>query len=264
MVQDPSGVHEHLTYGLMRAAGVAAPRVGYLKVYVNGEYWGVYANVEAEDDVFLDRYFGEHGGNLYEGAYGVDFIVGDEDAFECDECAFPDDRSDITAVAMVLDEAPTDAAIAELETLVDLDQFLTEYALEQVSLHWDGYTTANNYRVFHDPGQDRFVIIPWGADQTWIDEYYGPFSGYGRITSFCFANASCLARYETKLLEMADLAQAQDLPSQFRDLVARYNDDFLADPRREWDPSLHSYYLSLTLGNLRDGPDRVRAEVAAH
>ena len=264
MVQDPSGVHEHLTYGLMRAAGLAAPRVGYLQVYVNGEYWGVYTNVEAEDDVFLDRYFGEHGGNLYEGAYGVDFVVGGEFAFECDECAFPDDRSDITAVATVLDQAPTDAAMAQLETLVDIDQFLTEYAIEQLTLHWDGYATANNYRVFNDPGQGRFVIIPWGADQTWIDEYFTPFNGYGRIMTFCIANASCLARYESKLLEMADLAEAQNLPEQFLDLVARYNDDFLADPRTEWDASLHSYYLSLTLGNLRDGPDRVRAEVAAH
>ena len=264
MVQDPSGVHEHLTYGLMRAAGMAAPRVGYLQVYVNGEYWGVYANVEAVDDVFLDRNFGEHGGNLYEGAYGVDFVVGGEFGFECDECAFPDDRSDITAVATVLDQAPTNAAIAQLESLVDLDQFLTEYAIEQVTLHWDGYATANNYRVFNDPGQGRFVIIPWGADQTWIDGYFNPFNGYGRIMSFCIANESCLVRYKAKLIEMADLTEAQELPLQLRALLARYDDDFLADPRKEWDASLHSYYLSLTLGNLRDGPDRVRAEVAAY
>lgn len=263
MVQDPTGVHEHLTYALMRAAGVAAPRVGYVQVYVNGEYQGVYSNVEAEDAHFLDHNFGEHGGNLYEGAYGVDFYVGEEFAFECDSCAFPDDRSDLTAVAEVLDGEPTNAGIAALERLVDLDEFLTELAVEQVSLHWDGYTSSNNYRVFHDPGQDRFVLIPWGVDQTWIDEYYSPWSGLGRVLQFCIANADCEVRYERALLDAADLAESLDLPTMLQGLLVTYNADFLADPRKEWDEAEHAQYLTTTRANLEGGPDRVRAEVAA-
>lgn len=263
MVQDPTGVHEHLTYALMQAAGVEAPRVGYVQVYVNGVYQGVYTNVEAVDQHFLDHHFGEHGGNLYEGAYGVDFYVGDEFAFECDSCAFPDDRSDLTEVAEILDGEPTDAGVVQLEQRIDLDQFLTEIAVEQVSLHWDGYTTANNYRVYHDPGQGRFVLIPWGVDQTWIDEYYAPWSGYGRVLQFCIANAACEARYEQALLDAADLAESLDLPTMLQELLVTYNADFLADPRKEWDESQHEQYLSRTRANLEGGPDRVRAEVAA-
>ncbi len=264
MVQDPSGVHESLTYGLFRAAGLWAPRVGYAQVYVNGEYWGVYTNIEAEDDVFLDRNFGEHGGNLYEGAYGVDFYVGEETSFECDECAFPDDRSDITAVATVLDGEPTDEALAVLDTLVDMDGFRTVMAVEAVALHWDGYTTANNYRIYDDPGQGRFEIIPWGTDQTWIDEYYSPWSGYGRLLTFCIANPTCEAAYEDRLVEVADLAESLDLPARMRHLLALYDDDIVADPRVEWQLSTHQSYLSTTLANLQAGPQRVRDEVAAH
>lgn len=263
MVQDPSGVHEALTYGLVRSAGLWAPRVGYAQLYVNGEYWGVYTNIEAEDDVFLDRNFGEHGGNLYEGAYGVDFIDGYEDYFECDECAHPNNRTDITAVTTVLNGDATNAAIAELDTLVDMDSFLTMMAIEAVSLHWDGYTTANNYRIYHDPGQDRFVFLPWGTDQTWIDEYYDPWSGLGRVLDFCIANAACEAAYNDRLLEIADLTESLDLRSQALALLDRYNDDMVADPRLEWGADTHAAYVAATLARIDDGPDRVRSEVEA-
>lgn len=263
MVQDPAGVHEYITYNLFRAAGVVAPRSGYAQVYVNGEYYGVYANVEAEDDVFLTRNFGE-AGNLYEGAYGVDFYDGYESYFECDECAYPDDRSDITAVTNVLDGDPSDAGIAALDQLIDLDEFLSDLAVEAVALHWDGYTTANNYRIFHDPGQDRFVLLPWGVDQTWIDEYYDPWSGYGRVLTFCIANPSCEARYEARMLEVADLVDALHLDDMLRDLLLTYNEDFLADPRVEWDAATHEVYLTSTRNHILEGPQRVRDEIAAH
>ncbi len=262
MVQDPSGVHENLTYSVFRAAGVAAPRAGYAQVYVNGEYYGVYANIEAEDSVFLEHYFGNTG-NLYEGAYGVDFIDGEETSFQCDECLNPDDRSDITAVTAVLDQAPTDANLVALNTVVDLDEWLTELAVEQVTLHWDGYTTANNYRIFHDPADGRFKIIPWGVDQTWIDEYYDPWGGYGRVLTFCIANPTCLADYNAKLLAVADLTESLQLATVMTGLLETYNADFLADPRVEWLPAEHQQYVELTLNDVKQGPQRVRDEVAA-
>ncbi|MSP56657.1 MAG: hypothetical protein EXR69_13810 [Myxococcales bacterium] len=261
MVQDPSGVHDTLTYTLYRAAGLAAPRTGYVQVYVNGEYYGVYANIEAEDDTFLTRNFGETG-DLYEGAYGVDFYDGHETLFECDECANPDDRSDITAVITVLNGDATDAGIAALDEVIDLDQFLTNMAIEAYTLHWDGYTTANNYRIFLDPSEDRFVILPWGVDQTWIDEYYDPWSGLGRVLTFCNANPGCAANYNDRLLEIADLAESLHLDVTLADLLRTYNDDFVADPRVEWDLAAHNRYVSSTRTHILSGPQRVRDAVA--
>ncbi len=263
MVQDPSGTHETLTYQLYRSVGLPAPRTGYAQVYVNGDYYGVYVNVEAADSEFLDRNFGQHDGNLYEGAYGVDFYDGYEPYFECDECAYPDDRSDITAVTNVLNGSATNAAIADLDELVDLDQFLTYMAVEAITLHWDGYTTANNYRIFHDPGDDRFVFLPWGTDQTWIDAYYDPWSGYGRVLTFCIANPSCEAEYNAKLLEIADQTEALNLTESFVELVRTYDADFVTDPRVEWAIPTHETYLRATQANLEAGPERVRGQVGA-
>ena len=49
---------------LFRDAGVAAPRANLATVYINGEYRGVYTNVESEDLAFIARHFEDTTGNL--------------------------------------------------------------------------------------------------------------------------------------------------------------------------------------------------------
>jgi spore coat protein CotH len=43
----------------MREAGAVVPRVGFAKVYVNDEYWGLYLLVEQIDKTFLDAHLTE-------------------------------------------------------------------------------------------------------------------------------------------------------------------------------------------------------------
>ena len=67
--QDASNLHEPLAMALFRRMGMPAPREAMTKLYINNDYVGLYTIVEAIDHVFLDRNFGEHGGNLYEYSY---------------------------------------------------------------------------------------------------------------------------------------------------------------------------------------------------
>ena len=117
-------------------------------------------------DIFQDRFIlaahlilqlgrqaiGEH---LLEFREHLDLESGKIDGFEFDEGPEPEDRSDLMAVAEILAGPADDAAIAALEARVDLDQFLLNMGIEAVILHWDGYTTANNYRLYHDPRTDQ-------------------------------------------------------------------------------------------------------------
>ena len=64
-------LHEALGYQVYAAAGVAVPETGYVRLTVNGQDRGL-LNVETIDAHFLERRFGDSGGILYEGAYGVD------------------------------------------------------------------------------------------------------------------------------------------------------------------------------------------------
>src|SRR5690606_32903219 len=52
--QDESQVSQYLTYRLFNAAGVPAPRCNFARVTVNGEYLGIYSNVESIRRPFLE------------------------------------------------------------------------------------------------------------------------------------------------------------------------------------------------------------------
>jgi hypothetical protein len=263
MVQDPTYVSEDSAYALFRAAGVPAPRVGYARLSINGVDWGLYALVEAVDDEFLARWFTQDDGAMFEGAYGVDFEWHEIDLFEYDQGPDPSDRAILEAVTAVLDGGPTDANVAALERLVDLDEFLSNMAVEVLILHWDGYTTANNYRLYHNPRTGRLSIIPWGTDQTFITLRYGLYGGYGRMMTFCMANAGCRARYEARVLEVADLEDALALDARVDAQRLRLAEEIATDPRAEHSAATQAQYVDITKATIRTWPNEVRAQLGA-
>lgn len=263
MVQDYTYVHEAMVYELYRAAGVPAPRTAYARVYVNGTLFGLYLVIETIDDRFLDHWYADPTGPLFEGAYGVDLFSGYEGSFDYDEGQDLLDRSDLTELIQALDQGSSDAAIETLGTIVDMDEFLANMAVEALAWHWDGYTTRNNYRLYRDPSTDLFQMIPWGTDQTFLNYYYDPWSTYGRILQVCMANSGCMDQYNEKLLEVADIEDSLDLGTLGQDLSDWLQDDIRGDPRREFDVSYQSYYLSLTLSQIETWPDQLRAMVSS-
>ena len=62
--RDPSFVREALSYEIARQY-MPAPQCNFAKLYVNGEYLGLYNNTESIDDVFLEKHFGSHSGNFF-------------------------------------------------------------------------------------------------------------------------------------------------------------------------------------------------------
>jgi hypothetical protein len=63
-------------------------------LYVNGQAYGLYANVEAEDKTFLRRWFTSDDGNLYEEGQ-TDFVSGAEQTFDLETNETANDRSDL-------------------------------------------------------------------------------------------------------------------------------------------------------------------------
>lgn len=261
MVQDPTYLHEYLTYTLFRDLGVPAPRTGWTQVYLNGEYYGLYLWVETVDDTFLDRWYDVEDGSLYEGAYGVDLYNGEEYSFEYDEGPDPDDHTDLVDLMLLLDHDPSEAALIVLEQSVDIDEFLMVMAVEAGSLHWDGYTTQNNYRLYHDPVSGRFSMIPWGTDQTWVDWWYGPYDGRGRLFQWCLAVESCKLRYNEKLRQVADRIESLPLESMMDRADLWLDPVILIDPRRESSEETRAEYRARTRETLQIMPEWLRAQI---
>ena len=162
--QDPSMLGTCLTYRVFAAAGHPAPRCNYAVVTLNGEPLGLYTHVEEFKKPFRRRHFGNPDGNLYEGTIS-DFNDWLRGTFEKKNNEDEDDWSDVDAVVEALSD-DTDAGIETLGEIVDLDSFVTFWALEMLVGHWDGYASHRNNFWFYRPPDGKFVFLPWGTDST--------------------------------------------------------------------------------------------------
>jgi len=175
--QDKSLLSQSLAYRVFRAAGLAAPRVGFADVTVNGERLGIYSNVEAVRRPFLERVFGVGKGTLWEGTV-CDIVPESLERLEEDVRGDPEDRERLAALgAMLASDEPLD--LGRLGALVDIDTFLRFWSVESILNLWDGYSAnQNNYFVYADPSDGRFRFVPWGADAALGPGMGGgPFSG---------------------------------------------------------------------------------------
>jgi len=162
-LQDPSHTHQVMSYALFREAGTVAPRCNFAHVTVNGVDLGIYSNVESIKKPFLARHFNDNTGNLYEGQL-ADFTPELVSRFERKTNKTIPDRSDLDRVILAL-EADNASLLAELEQVLDIDSFLTFWAMEVISGHWDGYdSNRNNFYFYFDPETGLAYPIPWGTD----------------------------------------------------------------------------------------------------
>lgn len=164
-VQDPTFLHQHFGSDLAHKAGLPAARTSHGLVNLNGVPLGIYVVTESIDTEFLGRVFGAENdqGNLYEGRK-ADFTetakleLKDED----DERT----REDIEALAGVVLSTPPDKLEETLRLWMDLDKFITAFAFETAINHFDGFAfNRNNYYLYNNPEDDRFVFIPHGMDR---------------------------------------------------------------------------------------------------
>ena len=144
-----------------------------------------------------------------------------------------------------------------------MDELLTYMAVEAMLWHWDGYTTSNNYRVYHDPKSGKFQMFPWGSDQTWVDEWYGPFDAGGRIFTWCMASRTCVLDYLDAMEEVADVMDSLDIDGDMDHLLEWLDEDIQADPRKEWSQSTRRSYLENTRQTIATTAQRMRDEAAA-
>jgi spore coat protein CotH len=219
-VQDPSLLHQHFGSDLAQKAGLPAARTAHGLVTLNGVPLGIYVVTESIDTEFLGRVFGSNNdqGNLYEGRQ-ADFTevalmeLKDED----DERT----RDDLQALAdVVLSTPPADIAGA-VGARMDLDRFITAFAFETAINHFDGFAyNRNNYYLYNNPADDRFVFIPHGMDQivqipSDKDDTLGD-ELEALLPQLILQNPDLAAAYQAELARIAN--ELWDLPAIFAEI----------------------------------------------
>ena len=167
-LQDPSQLHQVLAYRVFARAGVPAPRCNLAHVTVNGRSLGIYSHVETIEKPFLEHQFASATGNLYEGR-SSDFRPDWVKTFERKNHRSDTNRSDLAAVVGAL-EADDKHLLASLGSLIDLDEYLSYWAVESLIGDWDSYSNnGNNFFIYRHPRTEKFHFIPWGADAAFGD-----------------------------------------------------------------------------------------------
>ncbi len=202
MVEDPTLVREALGYRLYREVGVPAPDTGYAEVTLDGKPLGLYLLVETVDQEFLDRRFGDHRGDVYEGEYGCDLHPEDVAGLETEVNG--DDRRELAALV--------DAAGGPAQGLMSrFDPSALDYlAVSALIGDFDGYRHSHNYRIYRDPEVKRWFFIPWGIDRAFYKRL-DPFDSNGVVAERCFSDHDCRIAYLKELRRVLAAADKLNL-----------------------------------------------------
>ena len=145
-----------------------APLTAHGLVTFNGIPFGLYVIKETVDGEFLDRNFGgaNDQGNLYEGPCCHDFVTSPEKIELKDEVSEMRSRQDLLDLASLIRNTPDAQWEAAVGAKLDLENFITSYALDAVTDHFDNMIwNGNNFYLYNHPGTGKFVVIPHGADK---------------------------------------------------------------------------------------------------
>ncbi len=219
---DPTFVREKICYDIFRHY-MPASHCGFVELYINGDYWGVYNSVEEVNKDFLDEWFSSDGGNLYKGDpkgnlnwYGSDRAPY-KSQYEKDTNESEDDWTDLVNFIDILNNS-TELS-ADLPSLLNIDKALWYLALNNLFVNLDSYIySGHNYYLYNDPGSERFVLFPWDLNESFGAfppkglslsqlETYSPFSNLGnpdfpllyRLLTLPVYRAIYLAHYHTAL-----------------------------------------------------------------
>ncbi len=182
---DPTILRSKLSWDIAREAGVPGSRAGFASLFINGEAFGVYANVEHVDEEFLGSHFRDARGTLYKCLFPADLdYLGPNAAAYRDLAPFgrpvyekvqgPGDHTDLAALIAALNVSPLASLPEAVEQHLDVNGYLRSLAVDVLIGNWDGYAyNNNNYYLYHDPEIRRFRYIPFDLDNTWGIDFVG-------------------------------------------------------------------------------------------
>ncbi len=185
---DPSCIREKLFYDVWNKAGMPVRRVNFAKLFINGDYFGLYTNAEEIDKTWLKKTFGDNDANLWKCTYPADLAyLGDSQQPYKDLMNNPFSR----AYDLVTNEAadnywrlvqmisflgfPTNAAYpVEISSILNVDGVLKAYAIDVATGNWDDYFyNKNNYFLYDDSLSGRFQFITYDTDNTYGIDWLG-------------------------------------------------------------------------------------------
>jgi spore coat protein H len=177
LTNDPSKLHDRLSYDLYREMGVIAPRASWAVISVNGESQGLYGMVEEIDGRFAaDRWPGAGDGELFKESWPNS----PEPAFYSEHLTTHSDTSGADELATLASELATagDRGRETLARYMDLDYLARYLAVDDAINNWDGATMFywdeaqpfgsknHNFYLYREQERAFYWLLPWDLDNT--------------------------------------------------------------------------------------------------
>jgi len=176
--QDSSMLRDRLAVQVFRRLGLPAPRVNSARVYMNGDYIGVYENFENVDDFYVQRWFNENTGYLsefqpftsgpYASGYHFEYLGDDPDNYAPVPYS-PDNHVNApdTVSLQGMTQAVNQASDADFPTAVaaylNLKRVAHYVATEDTLGEWDGFLGdifgMNNFSIYRFVNQSLFELL---------------------------------------------------------------------------------------------------------
>lgn len=190
LTQDPSGIHETVSMHFYERLGIPTPRETHVRLYVRGEYIGIYAIVESVDKELLKRVYGVIGEDTQNDGWLYEFVWQDQWLFTdlgtgLDEVKLRfeatthESRSDedkyrpIQELITLANQTPGDRFADVIGPRFDIPGFLRFVAAQAYLGDTDGFLGSfgmNNFYLYRLENQIQHVLIAWDTDNT----FWGP------------------------------------------------------------------------------------------
>jgi hypothetical protein len=232
MHSDFSMMHERLAYHVARQAGIPASRANHALVTVNGQFYGLYINVESVKKQMIERWFADATGPLFE-ATDVDFLPPYVAQFSLE--AGVDDRTLLDAASQALLEPNADAAITAVGRYIDIDQFTRFWALCAVVGQFDSFpysTPGDDYDVYADPASGKLHFIPWGMDESFYSADYDVRQVSSVLAHKCADSPACFAKFTAQVWSVIQVTEDMGLENERAHVVAQIAPFVAMDQRK--------------------------------
>jgi spore coat protein H len=248
---DPAFIREPLAYYIYSACGVPASKAKMVRVNVNGQFHGVYIEVEQPDKAFLER-------NKLKGAA----------VYKANSHANAADERDLGAerafAAHYEKETEKKTGAADLQEFchelagarnssdffarsVDLDKYINYLAATVLIQHWDGFN--KNHFLVHDlKGTGKWFAVPWDLDRTLGDHWNWSFTearlpillgtqrspgvtGWNRLEERFFSDPILRRRFCERLDE---LLRTEFTPEKLFPVIDRFEQELKTEARLDY------------------------------
>lgn len=255
---DPAQGREVACYWVWRAGGMTVPSATFARVYVNDEYFGLYALVEGMDGEWVERHFVDDSGTLWAGNDDADFTASGLANFVIQASSEAPPPLTLEQVAAALQA--TDADFYTVASrVVDMEQYLDFVAFSIATGGTDGYPWhLNDFFVYGDPAEDgRLNFSPWGQDESW-EESWEVWAGHGLLGDRCDEDPACAARRDEHTRAVLERYETLDVRTTMTTLFDLTREAMAADPRSHFTPAEVEAERALLLQSAETWPARVR------